>query len=429
MSKTFASLSVPNYRKYFIGISISNVGQWMARTAQSWLVLVVLTGGDATALGWMTAFNFAPTLLLVPLAGRFADRYSKRTIMNVAQIVLGVDAAILAVLVLSGNVQLWHVFLLTTIDGIAAAFDGPARAAFVSEIVPLSQLPNAISLNSASFNAARLIGPGVGGLLIAAFGTGPVLAINILSFVSLVVSLSLLNKSELHPARAKAGSGGLREGVKYVRNRPDLMILLAVAFVMGAFGFNFGISNAVMATEAFGKGAGEYGLLGSWMGLGALTAALAAARRKRPRIRFVLSSMALFTAMMLLSSIVPSYWMFALLLVPVGFAAITTTITANAMVQMSVEPAMRGRVMSLWGALILGGTPIVSPLIGWLGDAFGPRWTVLAQAIPVGITFVLLTWWIMSHERIAVRIDLHKPAPWLRLVRGTITEELNGPIR
>lgn len=429
MSKTFASLSIPNYRKYFVGMTISNVGQWMARTAQSWLVLVVLTGGNAKALGWMTALNFAPTLLLAPIAGSFADRFSKRTIMNVAQAVLGIDAAILGTLVLTGTVELWHVFLLTTIDGMAAAFDGPARQAFVSEVVPLSQLPNAISLNSASFNAARLLGPGIGGLLIAAIGTGPVLALNVLSFVALIISLLSMNKSELHPSRAKSGKGGLREGLRYVSDRPDLKILLVVAFMMGAFGFNFAISNAVMATEAFGKGAGEYGMLGSWMGVGALAAALASARRKRPRIRFVLGAMAAFSALMLISALSVNYWMFALLLVPIGFCAITTVITANALVQMSVAPAMRGRVMSLWGALILGGTPIVSPVIGWLGDAFGPRWTVLAQGLPIALTFIVLTWWIMSHEQIRVRFDSAKPAPWLRLVRGTITQELHGPLR
>ncbi|MGJ6980051.1 MFS transporter [Aestuariimicrobium soli] len=423
MSTTFASLSNRNYKRYFIGLTTSNIGQWMARTAQSWLVLITLTGGNAGMLGWMTTLSFAPTLLLAPIAGSVADRVSKRTIMNCAASLMAIDALVLSTLVLTGNVQLWHVFLLAGLDGVAAAFDGPARQAFVSEVVPLSLLPNAISLNSASFNGARLLGPGIAGFLIAIVDTGPVLALNVLSFVALIVSLSSLNRAELHPARAK-GRGGLIEGVHYVRDRDDLKLLLFIAFMFGTFGFNGAISNAVMATEAFHKGAGEYGMLGSWMGVGALAAALASARRPRPRLRYVLEAMAGFAIVMCVSSIVPTYWMFAVLLIGVGYCSITCIITANALVQMSTDPAMRGRVMSLWGAVILGGVPFVSPLIGWIGDVFGPRWTVAVQGIPIGITFVLVTLWVMRSDRLSVVVDRNKPAPWLRLVRGQVTEDV-----
>lgn len=429
MSKTFASLSVPNYRRYFIGFTISNIGQWMARTATSWLVLITLTGGNASALGLLTSLNFAPALLLAPFAGSVADRISKRTIMNVAQVMMMINNITLATLVLTGNVQLWHVFVLAFLDGCAAAFDGPARQAFVSEVVPLSQLTNAISLNSASFNAARLLGPGLGGLLIAMFDTGPVIAVNVLSFLSLIISLSLLNKDQLQPARAKRGEGGLREGMRYVRGRVDLMVLLLIGFVMGTFAFNGAISNAVMATEAFGKGPTEYGLLGSWLGIGALTASLLSARRKRPRIRFVLEAMAGYAVVMLIASLSPSYEVFAVLQIPTGLMLITAVVSANALIQISVEPSMRGRVMSLWGALILGGTPVVAPIIGWLGDTYGPRWTVVAQGLPVGLAFVAITWWIMSHDQLRVRFDPNRPVPWLRLVRGTITEDVPERVR
>ncbi|WP_022911004.1 MFS transporter [Aestuariimicrobium kwangyangense] len=423
MSVTFASLSNRNYKRYFIGLTTSNIGQWMARTAQAWLVLVTLTGGNASMLGWLTTLSFAPTLLLAPIAGSIADRVSKRTIMNAAASMMAIDAIALSTLVLTGHVQLWHVFLLAGLDGTAAAFDGPARQAFVSEVVPLSMLPNAISLNSASFNGARLLGPGIAGVLIAAIDTGPVLALNVLSFAALIVSLSSLNRAELHPARAK-GKGGLIEGVRYVRERADLKVLLFIAFMFGTFGFNGAISNAVMATEAFGKGPSEYGMLGSWMGLGALTGALASARRPRPRLRYVLEAMAGFAIVMCISAIAPNYWSFAALLVGVGFTSITCIITANSLVQMSTEPAMRGRVMSLWGAVILGGVPFVSPVIGWIGDTFGPRWTVAVQGIPIGITFVLVTMWIMRTDQLSVVVDRNKRAPWLRLVRGQVTEDV-----
>lgn len=425
---TFASLAVPNYRKYFIGATISNIGQWMARTAQGWLVLTQLTDGNARALGWVTSLNFIPALVLAGLAGAVADRVSKRRIMNYAQIVLATSALTLALLVLTGRVELWHVYLLSFIDGCAAAFDGPARQSMASELVPAKLLPNAISLNSASFNMARLVGPGVAGFLIAIVDTGPVLMVNVVTFAALVIALLSMDKTQMHLARAKRGQGGVRQGLAYIRRRSDLVVLLIVAAMMGSFGFNFAISNAVMATQAFGKGAGEYGMLGSWMGVGALVAALTSARRT-PRIRFILAALFGFAALMIVSSASPSYWLFAALLVPIGYCAVTTLITANALVQTSVSPEMRGRVMSVWGAVLLGGTPIVSPIVGWLGDVLGPRWTVLAPAIPILITFFLVTAWIMRHDQLKVRFDPHKRAPWLRLVRGRVTEDMPHPMK
>ncbi|HNV10328.1 MAG TPA: MFS transporter [Propionibacteriaceae bacterium] len=430
MSTTFASLSIPNYRTYFIGFTISNIAQWMARTAQSWLVLVTLTHGNASALGYLTALNFLPALLLAPWAGTIADRFPKRRIMTTAQVVLGIDAALLATLVLTGHVQLWHVFAIALMDGVAGAFDGPARQAFVSEVVPLRSLSNAISLNSASFNSARLLGPGIAGVLIAFFGTGVVLAINVFSFVSLIVALALLKADQLHPAPPARGRGQLKEGLRYVRGRPDLMMLLGIAFMMGSFGFNFAISNAVMATQAFHKGPGEYGALGSFMGLGALTASILAARRPRPRLRYVLGALAGFTVAMMFSTVAPTFWVFALLQIPVGLAAITVMVTGNTLVQTSISPEMRGRVMSLWGAVLLGGTPFVSPVVGWIGDTFGPRWTVFFQGASVGLTFLVVTSLIMRSDGLRVRFDTTRRAPRLRIVRpGMVTIDVAEPAR
>lgn len=429
MRSTFASLWVRNYRVWFIGVTISNVGQWMSRTAASWLVLITLTDGNARALGWVTSLNFLPTLLLAAAAGSIADRISKRLIMNLAQTVLAIDAAILALLVLTGRVELWHVYALAVVDGIAASFDGPARQAMASEIVPKELLSNAISLNSASFNMARLVGPGLAGALIALVDTGPVLSISFFTFMALITSLLMLDRSQMHTARAKRGQGGIREGLRYVSRRVDLIVLLVIAAVMGSFGFNFAISNAVMATQAYGRGAGEYGLLGSTMGIGALVAALSAARRERPRFRFILAAMGGFAVFMILSALSPTYWLFAVLMIPIGYFAVTTLITANALVQTSVSPEMRGRVMSVWGAVILGGTPIVSPIVGWMGDVIGPRWTVLGPAIPVLVTFVLVTAWIMRHDHLSVRFDRNLRAPWVTLVHGRVTEDMPHPIK
>lgn len=221
MRTMFASLSIPNYRIYFSGTLLTNMGQWMARTAQSWLVLVILTHGNAAVLGWVMAVNFAPILLVTPWAGALADRMSKRRIMVTAQIVLAIDAAILSTLVLTGAVRLWMVFVIAAMDGLAGAFYSPATQAFVSELVPLKNLPNAVSLNSASFNGARLLGPGVGGLLIAAVGVGWVMAINVLCFIGFITTLLFIRADRLYVSPPSAEKARVRDGVRYVKRRPD----------------------------------------------------------------------------------------------------------------------------------------------------------------------------------------------------------------
>ncbi|GAB2473936.1 hypothetical protein GCM10027030_05370 [Luteococcus sediminum] len=273
-SRTFESLGNPNYRTWFIAGLVSNIGGWMARTAQAWLVLVVLTDGNARALGYQTAAVFLPGLLLSPVAGTVADRFGKRHIL-LATCSLGLASAlVLSTLTITGRVELWHVFALSLVDGLAMAFDNPARQAFVSEIVETSMLPNAISLNSASFNAARLLGPGIGGALIAAVGTGWVIGANVVAFAVMITALLMMRTELLRPAvPTKGKGGGFIAGLRYVRRRPDLLALLTVGLAVGGLGFNYGISNAVMATQAFARGAGDYGIIGSSMGIGALAAA------------------------------------------------------------------------------------------------------------------------------------------------------------
>jgi MFS family permease len=421
MSPTFHSLGVRNYRVYASGAIVSNIGTWMGRVAQDWLVLTVLTDRSATALGLVTGLQFLPFLLLAPWAGMLVDRFPKRRILFLTQSSLLVTALLLAVLTATGAVELWHVYALAFLQGVATAVDNPARQTFVSEMVDTEHLPNAVALNSASFNLGRLIGPGVAGLVIAWFGLPPALFINAASFLFVLLALSQLNAAELTPSPRARGKGQIRQGLRYVRGRPDLMLIMALVFVLGTFGMNFQFTMALMATKVFEKGPGEFGLLGSIMAVGSLTGALLSARRARPRLRILLLALAGFTVSTALLSTAPSYVLFALYLVPTGLSAMTALTTANAMVQVSVDPVMRGRVMALYMAIFMGGTPFGAPAIGWLGDVWGPRWTIAIGTIMVGLSLVAVAVWVARRQNVAVtfqtqsrprlRVQLASPAP------------------
>jgi MFS family permease len=426
----FSSLSITNFRTYFIGVTASNVGSWMARTGQSWIVLMVLTDQSSTALGYVNFFMFVPSLVLTPLAGSLADRFPKYKIMLYGQIVMGLDAVILSTLVFTDSVQLWHVYLFAFIDGAAGAFDQPARAAFVSEIVGPHQLSNAISLNSASFNAARAIGPGVAGLVIAMFDTGVVFAVDALSFFTMIVSLIRMNKKLLYPAPAQTREqASIIAGFKYIKRRPDLMVLVFIGLAVGGLGFNFIISNAVMATQQFGRGSGEYGILGSMMGIGAVLAAMVSARTGGFRIRFILLGMGIYTFLSAIAAFSPSYWLFAGLQVPIGFAVIMSLLGANALLQTHTAPEFRGRVLAVWGITMTGVAPIVSPTVGWLGDAVGAYATVLFGAVCVGVALIIVTALIMKNHQIRFRLVTHQWPPRLETVFGAPTIGYGEPKR
>ncbi len=382
---TFASLRLRNYRLFFFGMLLSNTGLWMSRTAQDWLVLTILTPHSATALGIVTAIQFAPIALLAPFAGSLSDHYDKRRLLMITQRLSALTSLTLAILVLVGSVQLWHVFVLAGVQGVLNALDNPTRQAFVSEMVTPAYLPNAVGLNSTSFHAARLIGPGVAGLSIAAWGVGPAFVANALSFGAVLGALRLMDAGELRPAPRARVRGGVLEGFRYVRGRPDLLIVLFMAFMLGTFGMNFQITNALMATKVFGVGPEGYGLLGSIMALGSLSGALLAARRASPRMETLIGALVGFTVLSAADALAPWYWLFAALLVPLGLFTLTAMTTSNATVQLSTDPGMRGRVMALYMAVFMGGTPIGSPIIGWVGDTFGPRWTILAGSLLVGV--------------------------------------------
>ena len=399
MTPTFRSFVERNYRFLFVGGLVNNIGTWMGRTAQSWLVLTVLTDHDATALGIVTALQFLPALLLAPWAGLVADRFGKRQILTGAQVAMGLVQLTIGVLVLSGHAQLGLVYGLTFAYGVAAALDAPARQAFVCEVVGPELLSNAVGLNSASFNTARLIGPGLAGLLIALVGTGWVFVIDALSVVAIIVSLWRMDARRLLPAPRARGRGGIREGLVYVARRPDILLIFAVIFVHGTFAMNFQMTTALMATTVYAKGPGEYGILGSIMAIGSLAAALLAAQRAQPRLRLVLGGLAAFVLASTAAALAPTYWTFAFLLVPVGLSAMTILPTANSIVQLSVEPEMRGRVMSLYLAIFMGGTPLGAPLIGWIGATYGARWTILVGSVADLLVLIAVGAYLVLHRR------------------------------
>ncbi|MGO4247504.1 MFS transporter [Paenarthrobacter sp. RAF54_2] len=413
MSAMFRALESPNYRLWAGGALVSNVGTWMQRVAQDWLVLTVLTNHSGTAVGITTALQFLPMLLLGPYAGVLADRYRKRVILLWTQTAMGICGLIVGLLVATGVAQLWHVYLAALALGLAAAIDGPARQAFVSELVGPDRLSNAVALNSASFNSARLTGPAIAGVLIAWIGTGPVFLLNAASFVAVIVSLWRVKASELEPATPVArGKHQLTEGLQYVRQRPDLVLILLMVGLLGAFGMNFQVTNSLMSTAEFGMGPEAFGLLGSIMAVGTLAGALLAARRSGPRLRFMLGGALSLGAFTVLASISPSFWIYAAVLVPVGLASITFLNSCNTTIQLSVEPQFRGRVLALYLAILQGGTAIGAPLMGWIGTEFGARWAVASGGVVVLVTAVACV--ILVSRRSQKTLREHVRSAWLR---------------
>ncbi|MGO1550338.1 MAG: MFS transporter [Nesterenkonia sp.] len=388
MKALFASLANRNYRIYAAGALVSNVGTWLQSTAQAWLVLQLT--GSGTALGATVALQLLPSLLFSPIAGVLADRFPKRKLMVWMQFVMAVPSAFLGCLALAGVAEPWHVYTLAFLFGTGRALEAPTRQSFVSEMVEAQHLSNAISLNSASFNSGRLIGPGLAGLLIALLGsgvdaTGWVILGNALSYSFVLAALALMDGAKLTPAEVTTRSRGqIRDAVRYVRSRGDLMLLLTCVFFLGVFGMNFQITSALMATETFGKGAGEFGILGSIMAIGSLAGALLAAGRKRPRLRFVVGAGLLFSAAQITSGLMPTYVSYAAVLPLVGLSILTTVTTANALLQMTSAPSMRGRVVSLYLMVFIGSAPLGSPLIGFIGEHMGARWALVISGLAAG---------------------------------------------
>ena len=392
-----------NYRILFPANAVSNIGSWAQRIAQDWLVLE-LTNNNGTYLGLVTAVQFAPVLFFSLHGGKLADRFNKRKVLVLTNIMGGAASLGLGVLVMTDLIALWHVFVLAAVLGISTAIDAPVRQAFTTEVVGQSDLPNAVSLNSANFNAGRLIGPAISGGLIAAFGTGPSFIINGLSYFFVIAALLNLNeKAFFHQDRPKS-DGSIREGIAYAKARPDIYVVMLMVFFLATFGLNFQIFNALMATQEFGLGPASFGLMGTFIAIGSLTGAIGSARLERFRnTKFVIKGGILFSISIMVLSIIPSYTLYILWLPICGLTALTTLVSANSIVQTSTDPAIRGRVMGLYLLIFMGGTPFGSPLIGTTTELLGIRPTIaLCGGISLGASLII---WIRYKNRVELPAD------------------------
>jgi MFS family permease len=401
---TFRSLRGFNYRVWACGALVSNVGTWMQRIAQGWLVLTQLTHNNATAMGVVMALQFGPHLLLLPLTGFAADHLDRRKLLIGTQTAMGALAFGLGVLTVTGLVALWQVYVFAFALGCVTAFDSPARHTFVAELVGEADLANAVALNSTSFNAARMIGPAIAGTLIASVGSGWVFLINAASFVAVLCSLALLRVNELHvQSRASPTRGGLIEGFRYVWRRPDLKAIIVMLFLIGTFGLNFQIFISTMSVKVFHAGASQYGLLTSVMAVGTIAGALLAAGREKPHFALLLVGTALFGLGCALAALAPNARLFGMALVVIGVSALTFTNSTNSLMQLSTEPAMRGRVMAIRLAIALGCTPIGAPIVGWVADHFGPRWALGVGAAAGLSAAIVMICYLAKYRRLRLR--------------------------
>lgn len=422
-SGMFRSFRSFNYRTWFLGGVISNIGGWMQATAQDWVVLTELTDNDATAMGVTMALQFGPPLVLVSLTGWVADRFDRRKVLLCTQTALMLLALGVAALLLTGVMTLPLMFVFAAAFGVANAFDAPARQAFVSDMVSLEDTSNAVALNSAAFNMARLVGPAVGGILIVLLGSGWVFVANAVTFLAMIIALTLIRVNELTPrVKSRRGGGGLGEGFRYVWRRPDLMVVFVMVFLIGAFGMNFPIFASTMALE-FGRDADGYGLLSSVLAIGSLAGALLAARRDRARVRVLVMAAGGFGVASLVSAAMPSYVTYAAVLVLVGFSTVSMLTTANGYVQTTTDAALRGRVLALYMAVIMGSTPVGAPIAGWIVDTFSARTAIAVGGIAgivafgIGVGWMLWSGRLHRHEGRRFRLTLDETRP-LSVIRS-----------
>ena len=381
-----------NYRILYPASLLSNIGTWAQRIAQDWLVME-LTNNNAIALGAVTALQFLPSLLLSLWGGLLADQFDKRKLLFITNLGGGLGSALLGILVIVGAVQMWHVYTLAFVVGVFSAVDAPIRISFNSELVGKDDLPNAVSLNSANFNLGRLIGPASSGFLIAAFGTGPSFLINSLTYVAIMIALGRMRLNELHIKAKPNRDAGLREAFRYVKSKRNIWIVMMTVFFATTFGLNYQIFMAVMSTTVFDKGPTEFGALGTFLAVGSFSGALLAARLEHMRRPSVIALGAVGFGLSITSiAFAPTYELFALGLPLGGCVALLTLVSANSYVQTSTSPDLRGRVMGIYLLIFMGGTPIGSPLIGFVADAIGIRETIFACGIVVVLGGLLSIW-------------------------------------
>ena len=383
-----SSLHQRNYRLFFFGQLVSVAGTWMQTVAQSFLVLGLTHSG--TQLGLTTAVRFLPMFLFGPLGGVIADRMDKRRVMFITQTLSGLLAGVCAVLIATHVIELWMVYVLALALGGVNVFDNPARQSFISEMVTARDLPNAVTLNSVSMNMARVLGAAAGGVIAAALGLALCYACNALSFGAVLLSLVLMRRSELFPARRLARrKRQVREGLRYVRSTPELLIPLLMIAVVGTLAWEFQVTLPLMASKVFHGGAATYGLMASLMGVGAVVGGLISAARPRPRTRALCLAAIGWGLAILAASAAPSLPLELAAMLFVGYGSITFNSLAKTTLQLAAEPSMRGRVMALWALAWLGSTPIGGPIVGWIGQAVGPRWALVAGGLPTLVCGIL----------------------------------------
>ncbi len=422
---TFRSLAGYNYRLWAAGALVSNVGTWMQRTAQDWIVFTELTHNDATAVGFVMALQFGPALLLLPLTGYAADTFDRRKLLIVTQTLQAVLALTLGLLAVTGKADLWHVYLLAFLLGCVTAFDAPARQTFVAELVSDANLSNAVALNSTSFQLARMVGPAIAGVLIAAVGTGWVFLINAASFVGVLAALVALKVKDLHRnERAARKLGGFVEGFRYVSKRADLVAVLTMLFLIATFCLNFAVFISAMAVTVFKTEASGFGLLSSMLAVGSVIGALLSASREKPRAMLLLGSSALIAITFTLAALMPTYLTFGFAIMAIGWCAQTFMTTANTTVQLWTEPMMRGRVMAIYMGIVQGCTPIGAPFVGWVANNYGARWSLMVGAaagvlaVGVGVRY-LVRYRGLTMQRSGLRLKFRLAEPAAK----------SGPIR
>ena len=400
---TFRSLRSFNFRLWTAGALVSNIGTWIQRVAQDWLVLTQLTHHDASALGVVMGLQFAPQLLLLPWTGSAADRLNQRKLLMLTQATMGVLALLLGLLTIAGWIRLWHVYVFALLSGSGAALDAPVRQTFVAEMVGDADLPNAVALNSTSFNVGQMIGPAIAGLLIAKVGIGWAFLLNGLSFAAVLVSMSFFRLPELRASvRAHRTASGFLEGFRYVWSSPDLRSILIMLLLIGTFAFNFPIFISTMAVNVFHSDARAFGLLSSIMAAGAFLGALFAASQKKPGLGSLSIGAGVFGLGYVFAALAPGYWWFAAALAVSGAAALTLSNGTNSIMQLSTEPSMRGRVMALRVGVALGGMTIGAPIVGWVANHFGPRWSIAVGAGACFAAALLAVYVLARREKLVI---------------------------
>lgn len=409
MSGMFRSMTQSNFRIWFVGALISNVGGWMQSTAQSWVVLTELTHYDATAVGITMALQFGPPLFLAGPTGWVADRFDRRTTQLITQSLQGLLALGLGVLLLSGHANIWQLYVFALVFGVVNAFDIPTRQAFVNDLVNKDHVSNAVALNAASFNAARLVGPAVAGILLAFTASGWVFIINAATFLAIIAALLMLRTNELKKVERTTSRVSMSEGFSYVRKRSDLIVVMILVFLVGAFAMNFPIFSSTMAVE-FGRGPETFGILSSVLAVGSLTGALLAARRERARMGVLIVSAGGVAIASLGLALSPSVEIYGAIGALMGLSVVTMMTTANGYIQTTSDPQIRGRVVAIYFALMVGSTPIGAPIVGWVAQVAGPRWALGVSALAGTIGLVIGVGWLIVAR--GLKLQRHPIKRW-----------------